>query len=501
MTAAVRTMTWALTFAWALAWTPAEAQADVAVGYDGVPEALPSYDTLMTHARDLATAGRPAEAAALLDDSTNRFPDDYELHLARGYYHLSSGAFSSAEAAYRLAMGLSDGARDARLGLTDAMEAQGRHGEAADGYLRILADTPDDPDLYLRLAWSRYQAGDTAAARAAYEQALALRPSDLDARLGLGWCDWKDGRRAQARRRFHAVLASAPDNPSARDGLARTPIVTAARLRGFGFGDLHVGHPWRRWQAGASAGVDLRFDDRFRLDLGYQYLHIDGRIDGAGDDRGPGAGGSKRVRTEQHEAHGILGWDSPAWGVMVHGAYLHYDNNGSEDTGPGADSGVLGLAGRYRHWADFRLGAVHSWYDDFGVFQGMAGVELPVASFADLLAGFEFQWADGRFWPSGSAGVRFHGARWSVLLDGTFGTRCRPVDLATQAIYNTVDRISGSAGVRAAFALGDRTWMIVEYRFKRLLAPALSGARAAQSAYSHGLTIGWIVDSIGDARP
>lgn len=441
----------------------------------------------MVHARNAAAAGQWSGAAARLDEVIALCPEDYPLHLARGYFRLRAGEFVAAEDAYLRAAAISEGSFDSRLGLGDALEGQGRRVEARRLFQGLVNQRPDDPALRLRLAYSLFLDGDFPGARVAYSEALRLAPGNVDALLGLGWCSARQGLGAEARSWFRRAGEANPQDGRAAEGLSAVPVLKSAFPWTVAAGEIHDNHPWRAWQAGVSAGLDLRFDPHVRLDAAYRYLHVAGRNFQGSSGQG---NGSRRPAIDQHEAHLAAGWDSPVWGLAAHGAYLHYGETGLSVGGPGPDAGVLGISVRYRYWADFRLSGSLSLYDDWMVGQFDAGMSLPLVSWMDLEGGFQGQVGDGRFWPSGHVQFRFHAAFGSLALGGHVGTRCRPVDLDGRVVYNTIDRPSGTAWLRLAANVGSGVTLFAAYEFQRLLSPELTGNSSVRVGYGHGIVLG-----------
>lgn len=352
--------------------------------------------------------------------------------------------------------------------------------EAADLLDGIADQYAEDYQLQLNRAWYRFQQGDYARARDAYELALAISGGSLDARLGLGWCAYQEGDGHEARQQFEAVLVTAPGHVGAREGLARLGTGHRFHPSAFLFYGKYLGHPWRDFQVGTTAGLDAVLADHLLVSAAYRYLYVRGKADSTA--------GTAEFDVHQHEAFAALGWTTSSWGIAAHGAYSHYDDTGNLAESLGQDSGMVGLSARYTWWADFLLSVQYSLYDDFNVIQGNVGTALPVADWLTLKGAFEFQYGDGRFWPSGAFEMLFHSGFGSLGLGGTVGTRIRPVDLDGRSMYNTTDRPSGTAWARAGFALGKGLVLHVSYVFERLFAASKTGD--VETGYGHRVTAG-----------
>lgn len=358
--------------------------------------------------------------------------------------------------------------------------AQDRWIRAADILDAMAGRFPEDYQLQLNRAWYHFQGGDYQSARDAYDLALDISQGSLDARLGLGWCAQRLGDLPEARTQFEAVLTSDPDNLKAAEGLSRVGSGYTVQPGAFLFFEKYHGHPWRDFQVGTTASLDLIIRDHLLLSAGYRYLFLHGMEDTTN--------GIDEFDVHQHEAFASLGWTSSSWGLAGHGAFAHYDDSGNLAEGIGSDSGMVGLSARYTWWADFLLSATYSFYDDIDVVQGKVGTALPVVDWLTLSGYFEFQYGDDQFWPSGAIEVLFHAGFGFLGLGGTVGTRLRPVDLADRTMYNTTDRPSGTARVRAGFGLGKGVTLHVSYEFERLLAASKTGD--VETGYGHRVAAG-----------
>jgi cytochrome c-type biogenesis protein CcmH/NrfG len=106
------------------------------------------------------------------------------------------------------------------LMLGDALDAEGRTGEAADAYRRASVLRGDQPMIWIKLGTALMETGDAKGATGAFERALALDPGSATAQNALGAAAMSEGRTDEARRRFEAALAADPSNVPARQLLA-----------------------------------------------------------------------------------------------------------------------------------------------------------------------------------------------------------------------------------------------------------------------------------------
>jgi tetratricopeptide (TPR) repeat protein len=122
-------------------------------------------------------SGRPLRAAECFqrynDGSPERAQGWYQLGVARE----SSGAWTEAAAAYRVALerGAADPAH-VRVRLAGVLVRDGQPGEATDLYRSVLAEAPDDEEAWLGMGMAAAAAGDRPAAESAYREALARNP-------------------------------------------------------------------------------------------------------------------------------------------------------------------------------------------------------------------------------------------------------------------------------------------------------------------------------------
>lgn len=108
-------------------------------------------------------------------------------------------------------------------------------------------------------------------------------------------------------------------------------------------------------------------------------------------------------------------------------------------------------------------------------------------------AGAEVQVAGGSAYPSGTAGLRFHGARWRVDLGGWCGPRRRPVDLDERSVYNfKEEHLAFGVHAGAMFPVAGPVTGHVSYDLDGIEDPGGPGdAAEAFSATGHRVVI-WV---------
>lgn len=121
---------------WVLAVAPRLALAD-------------EYDDVLARARDQAASGRHADAARELDAARRRYPQDFTLTIEAAYQYFLAERYEQAEAAYRRAIDLSEGAFVARSGLAWTWLRQNRHAEAHSLFATLTAEAPTDATVRL----------------------------------------------------------------------------------------------------------------------------------------------------------------------------------------------------------------------------------------------------------------------------------------------------------------------------------------------------------------
>jgi tetratricopeptide (TPR) repeat protein len=101
------------------------------------------------------------------------------------------------------------------------LQASGRHAEAAERYAAVVAQAPEDWEIWNNLGNARRAAGDVDGAIAALSQAAELRPGELGVRFNFASALVDAGRRDEAAETLIAAGRAIPDEAPALLDLAR----------------------------------------------------------------------------------------------------------------------------------------------------------------------------------------------------------------------------------------------------------------------------------------
>ena len=326
---------------------------------------------------------------------------------------------------------------------------------AAAAILEEIADSySQDYDLFLRLGWLHFEAGNFDAALERYQKALALNPASVDARLGIGWCRFRRGQRDQARTHFVEVLESRPEDRSAAQGLDLTRKVTvlgasvAAGYHGY------QGHPSKKSAWVVAPSLRAAISEAWLAGITYRFLDFT-TVGGTGALGSWSDGGF-----EQHEVHAHLGWTGERFGVST---YYAYQGN----TAPALDTGhSAGLTLKGRVWGDLLGGGIYSHYDDMDVWRVALRYRMPLTSWLSLTPGVAYQHAGDEDLASGSLAATMTLDRLCVDLGGRYGDEMRPAYPEQSVVYNVSNRLPYGAWA----SLSVRMWRglgiggVYEYR-------------------------------------
>lgn len=121
----------------------------------------------------------------------------------------------------------------------------GRHGEARDAYLDVLAREPSHRAALNNLGTLLYETGYRTAARTAYAEAVARHPDDAMSRVNLANALRENGSLREAREHYESALRIDPDHAEAHQGLSYIlaecgELTAAARHRRIGFSSRPV---------------------------------------------------------------------------------------------------------------------------------------------------------------------------------------------------------------------------------------------------------------------
>jgi predicted TPR repeat methyltransferase len=164
--------------------------------------------------------GRPAEAAALLDEVRRAVPAFAPAHRLAGHARLDLGEPAAAAAAYRLALSLAPGDGSAEYGLGVALAATG---ELAEAERLIVPAVRADPSLWRGLAAlgeACLGAGRHAAALRAYRAMLEATDRGRAVALGnIALCESALGRHEAALASYRAAAREDPRLHTVRENL------------------------------------------------------------------------------------------------------------------------------------------------------------------------------------------------------------------------------------------------------------------------------------------
>lgn len=105
--------------------------------------------------KDLAN-GRYVSASKLADEALEENPDNADAYAVLGAAKWRAGDFEGSTEAYRQALEIDDKNFGAVLGLSNNLQAMGRHREALEGPANLLKDDPEQVDPRLVMLWSYY---------------------------------------------------------------------------------------------------------------------------------------------------------------------------------------------------------------------------------------------------------------------------------------------------------------------------------------------------------
>lgn len=170
--------------------------------------ALAACDTA-EFGRGLGPQARGDQSLANFQSRLDRNPSDVASLVGIGDVHARRADWSRASGAYREALIVNAGSREAQIGYSVAQSALGDY-SAAVAHANKAVDTRADTEALIASAVALNGQGQHAAAKQVLEQALALNPRDLDVRNNLALTLALMGDR-QAYAMQHAV-AFAPDS-------------------------------------------------------------------------------------------------------------------------------------------------------------------------------------------------------------------------------------------------------------------------------------------------
>lgn len=321
----------------------------------------------------------------------------------------------------------------------------------------ITGAYPQDYDLFLRLGWLHFEAGDIDASLARYQRALVLNPASVDARLGIGWCRYRQGERGRARTHFLEVLERRPADASAKQGAALTRKMTALGASVAVAYHAYAGHPTKESAWAVAPSLRAAISEAWLAGVTYRYLAF--ATAGGTGAIGSWSGGG----FEQHEVHAHLGWAGADIGLTAHYAY-----QGSDAPSLNA-AHTAALAVRGRVWGDLLVSGVYSHYDDMDVWRAALRYRMPLAPWFTLTPGVAYQRSGDEDLGSGSLAASIALGRLTADVGGRYGDEVRPAYPDQALVYNVSHRLRYGAwtsfGVRLWRGLG--VGAVYEYRRAR----------------------------------
>jgi tetratricopeptide (TPR) repeat protein len=414
-----------------------------------------------------------------------QLPGDYEVAMRCGLAALRVQAWADAQRAYAAAMRASDGGREARLGLADALAGAGERRQALALLDALLAEEPGAGGVRERRRALRLADGDLDGAEAdgrALLQAADRADARAAAQVGLAQVAWARGDRSEARAQLQGALVDDPLSDAARaqlDGLGSGVGATASALT-YGAATTLGG------QAQASVGVGLGLDaalgDHLRLGL-----HA--KRESSLSLQSSASGSPPPLGFDQTQGQARLGYEASSWGLAAHLGLVHTH----EEAGPQVlldDTAWMAAASGHLHLLGVELSgsAAYSAYSDGGVAQAELGVTVPIFRFLSLYGGARTQRWNGSFSPSAQGELVLHGEAWRLAAGGSWGTEVRPVDLATSSIYASTDAMPWRAHAAAGVELGHGLSLTLAYELERTTV-ALD-AKQSEDALTQRLSLG-----------
>ena len=110
----------------------------------------------------------------------------------------------------------------------------GNPAEAARIYRQVVAEEPENADIWCLLGVARRAMGDIEGAGHAYREALRLRPGFVEARINLGNVLVHQGKPAEAEVCYREVLRLRPNHAEAQEQSRRGPAESGSARRSGG---------------------------------------------------------------------------------------------------------------------------------------------------------------------------------------------------------------------------------------------------------------------------
>ena len=412
-----------------------------------------SLEVSLARAASLEEAGQIEEAARLVDELAENYPEDYSVRLRAGWLATREQRFQAAALHYEVAIEVSEGNPEALLGLATARSGERRFDDALEPARRAAEGLADNPRAHLTLAWALYNLDRFDEAEASYRRALELAPESAVARAGLGWCLLRQGERSAARDEFQRALDEDPEYEAALAGQseARSSIGYDANVRGLAIVGART--PSTMWGGGVSTSLGLQIGS-FRPRIAYRYSQLrPADVMVVSGPPGPGGPPPPVIAEAQdsYDSHFIGAGLDYAYRWFDAGVFGGYATGGTDDW----NAGLVALHLGARIWAYLSLDSSVLLSDEDPLWQNQLRASFPFTNWLDMWAGFLLTVQGDDVWPAGEAGVRFHGQRWYLDVWGRYGVTLNQFVYHAPALYDFDEQLFWGAGAITSFPISN----------------------------------------------
>lgn len=208
----------------------AEASYNEAIKLAGADSEI--VDTYVSLTNLLLGLGRPAEAAAKLEEARTKLPKSVHLHKALGDIALTAGRYEEAEREYLAALAMDENEIATRFKLGVTQRRLGKFDAASDALDKVAAADKDYPGLSLERAVLFEASGQSQKALEMYESSLAKAPSDPDLMLRVAAAQISAGTQnlARAEELLRKVLQVRPNNGEVQHYMGRALLAKGTSL-------------------------------------------------------------------------------------------------------------------------------------------------------------------------------------------------------------------------------------------------------------------------------
>jgi tetratricopeptide (TPR) repeat protein len=173
----------------------------------------------------LGALGKQAEADKILEQASEKLPDNSELHVTKGSVALKSGRLTSAKEEFTKALAIDAEDLRPRFGLATAHRRAREFNEAQEALDVIAKSDPEYPGLALERGLLYEAMGELAKALGAYDDALKKAPDDVDLKLRVGSTQVISGQPDQALPLLREVLKARPRSAEVNHFLGRALLL------------------------------------------------------------------------------------------------------------------------------------------------------------------------------------------------------------------------------------------------------------------------------------